>query len=472
MAAIMPQILSQMTNRFPLTMSNIKLAMQNNTESNLLSQQNRYSPEGMSPLSGISTISSTKDHPDNLDHLETPQKRISMPSTMDNGNESDSDVSVGQENDDRTSVSDEPLNVNENGSVKDSYSPDSVRTSSKRDSVDFSEETSNDSSRYASQLCSPQPRGGTDDETLRVPTILRPSPTRLHEEFIRNSQLYAEELMRQQMSIVAAAQAGIAPPFSTTAQLSKLVTARTLLEEKMGFRPHIRPGPMPESLNFRGIHNHLNAISQITANLGHDNKLVSPSLTSLSSDVSQSPPIPNNHHHHTLHAAMQFMNNNHEPKVKFSIDNILKADFGRRITEPLSKRSHNKSSGKRSANNKHNNVQSPVPSISPHGSIGDRSEAMDLTGSLDERDMTKSTSPPVSTSSSSGNNNNNQVSSTSSTSGTNGEKGPIVWPAWVYCTRYSDRPSSGKYSNIFFLNFVKENMLKVNEINNFFSVEN
>ena len=26
-------------------------------------------------------------------------------------------------------------------------------------------------------------------------------------------------------------------------------------------------------------------------------------------------------------------------------------------------------------------------------------------------------------------------------------KDPIVWPAWVYCTRYSDRPSSGEYSS-------------------------
>lgn len=24
------------------------------------------------------------------------------------------------------------------------------------------------------------------------------------------------------------------------------------------------------------------------------------------------------------------------------------------------------------------------------------------------------------------------------------DKQPILWPAWVYCTRYSDRPSSGK----------------------------
>ena len=29
-------------------------------------------------------------------------------------------------------------------------------------------------------------------------------------------------------------------------------------------------------------------------------------------------------------------------------------------------------------------------------------------------------------------------------------KGPTLWPAWVYCTRYSDRPSSGKYYSILF----------------------
>jgi hypothetical protein len=25
------------------------------------------------------------------------------------------------------------------------------------------------------------------------------------------------------------------------------------------------------------------------------------------------------------------------------------------------------------------------------------------------------------------------------------KKGPQLWPAWVYCTRYSDRPSSGEF---------------------------
>ncbi|KAH9420874.1 homeobox protein [Dermatophagoides pteronyssinus] len=40
-------------------------------------------------------------------------------------------------------------------------------------------------------------------------------------------------------------------------------------------------------------------------------------------------------------------------------------------------------------------------------------------------------------------------------------KQPVLWPAWVYCTRYSDRPSSGKqiffkskYLDSFFFFFV------------------
>lgn len=39
-----------------------------------------------------------------------------------------------------------------------------------------------------------------------------------------------------------------------------------------------------------------------------------------------------------------------------------------------------------------------------------------------------------------GSNNQQQTSS----GGSGGDK-ETLWPAWVYCTRYSDRPSSGKY---------------------------
>lgn len=35
------------------------------------------------------------------------------------------------------------------------------------------------------------------------------------------------------------------------------------------------------------------------------------------------------------------------------------------------------------------------------------------------------------------------TASTTSQSTDSNSKGPLSWPAWVYCTRYSDRPSSG-----------------------------
>lgn len=39
----------------------------------------------------------------------------------------------------------------------------------------------------------------------------------------------------------------------------------------------------------------------------------------------------------------------------------------------------------------------------------------------------------------------------SETSSTKEENGSQLWPAWIYCTRYSDRPSSGNFFNHFFL---------------------
>lgn len=342
MAAIMSQVFS---NRFPvLSIADIRQVMQN-TEATMLP-----SPR----------------HPDNLDHL---RGNGGSP-----GDESDSDVSVGQEHDDQSEQ-------NENSSAP-SPGSSSAGHRSKRASVDFSEETSNDS-RF-NRLSSPA--------TSELPPILRPSPTRLHEEFIRSSQIYAEELMRQQMSIVAASQ--------KISVFPKLAAAAAAASDKIGgaFRPH--------NTDFRGIHNHLNAISQITQNLNHDmyKQLTSPSLTS--TDSSQSPPM--HPHHHLIN------NNLNDQNLKFSIDNILKADFGRRITEPLKR----KSAKKRRA--------SPV----------------DLSREeKEESSSQKSSSPPA------GSGNANSATASSSTESSSG--GPMVWPAWVYCTRYSDRPSSGK----FFFNF-------------------
>ncbi|XP_026323230.1 homeobox protein invected-like isoform X2 [Hyposmocoma kahamanoa] len=107
--------------------------------------------------------------------------------------------------------------------------------------------------------------------------------------------------------------------------------------------------------------------------------------------------------------------------LKFSIDNILKADFGRRITDPLNKRKSLKTrqnEAKPEAKEVSKaEVEARVPEVKP----SDKGGAIDLSKGDD------SGSNP-------GSNTGSQTSS----------DGQMVWPAWVYCTRYSDRPSSGR----------------------------
>lgn len=50
----------------------------------------------------------------------------------------------------------------------------------------------------------------------------------------------------------------------------------------------------------------------------------------------------------------------------------------------------------------------------------------------------------------------NSAATNSTGTGAKSSGGPMVWPAWVYCTRYSDRPSSGKSAGRFIcLSFVQ-----------------
>ncbi|CAO1338211.1 unnamed protein product [Diamesa hyperborea] len=266
------------------------------------------------------------------------------------------------------------------------------------------------------------------------------------------SQLYAEELMRQQMSIVAAArgiqmstklntdpasavlQNPIANPLAImpTTRLDETNNSTSLVDSSlsiMSFRPLLRNqgdlennNSLPvrtEQLNFRNLHSHLNAISQITNNLTSDiRKITSPSLSSITSrESSQSPP---NYQLHPQNFFNHHQNQINEQNLKFSIDNILKADFGRRITEPLLKSAKNKRlhhrehKNARDINKKH--ITSPVTPI-------------DLTSNI------PSATPPVSTPTP-------PSQTPASESGSSGSQS-TVWPAWVYCTRYSDRPSSG-----------------------------
>lgn len=190
--------------------------------------------------------------------------------------------------------------------------------------------------------------------------------------------------------------------------------------------------------------------------------------------------------------------------LKFSIDNILKADFGRRITDPLHKRS-------KSGSTKSKFGPSPVQGAAPQklaqpqvplhhlkesafSGAGVTKPSAFLPQSKDSNSYFKSNSnsngsaprlippqvepprlPELKVQSGSTTLQNNAVTSSvggNSVGGNNGgasdkpaggnpidlskqdqvaeEKalkgdGPMVWPAWVYCTRYSDRPSSGAF---------------------------
>lgn len=79
--------------------------------------------------------------------------------------------------------------------------------------------------------------------------------------------------------------------------------------------------------------------------------------------------------------------------LPFSVDNILRPEFGRRHLPPQ-----------------------PSPSLSVRSSTHRSSED-------EEGPSPTKIDPPI----------------------PDDPNGP-VWPAWVYCTRYSDRPSSGQYN--------------------------
>ncbi|KRT85410.1 hypothetical protein AMK59_2312 [Oryctes borbonicus] len=224
-----------------------------------------------------------------------------------------------------------------------------------------------------------------------------------------------------------------------------------------------------DSLSFKNIENHLNAISKITnttldpesssqksdppsplscyrlspsssvksvtTNSFHSadyeksnshspvdyiNSIFRPSLSSPDSPNSPKAPaeLQQFYLRHNIGGIKNITNNN-EPNssgLKFSIDNILKADFGRRITDPINIRRSKPSNSKKVAIVAE--VEKPSSEDSGNKSVG----PVDLSKPDDagKPEMVSSEKPASSS--------NNQ---------------PMLWPAWVYCTRYSDRPSSG-----------------------------
>lgn len=409
----------------------------------------------------------------------------------------DSELSVGKEVDEneRKKLCDDADDSEDDDDDDDDIQDGSCTPATERTMICGSEaDISNESSRFHNHLSGTSPIRNDQSPAVRFP-IIRPSPTRLQEEFLRNSQLYAEELMKHQMNFMAATKVlNISPklnehtfgfPVRPSLSVDELNPLK-LDEQKIGFRPHIRLPDVkdskwstiddrcsksPDGMNFRGIHSHLNAISRITSALGRDMVGIA-SLTSpgsmTSRENSESPP--NNLH--------QMINNNiiNDSNLKFSIDNILKPGFGRRITDPLLKR--NKSNKKSAAAQRASAAAAAAAAAAIAAQLSMSPSSMssssppekhvtpiDLTattncGMSSSATNTATTTTTPSTSSlnespqSPQSANESTDNGSTTTTGGNKSNSPMVWPAWVYCTRYSDRPSSGKFNATFFFFFI------------------
>lgn len=276
-----------------------------------------------------------------------------------NANDSDSDVSVGQEKiDDNKSV--------HNYQKIKTKSFDNSTTSTRGGDDDDNSSNESSSPRFGFNNSSSSPRMSIPmNQKLFVgnsPLFVAGNPTgNLQEEILRNSQVYAGELMRHQLAAAAQLQSlsGVQSFQSFDSPMTdhhsfnfESSDSMTNLQDKF---PRLFSPKKVESNNFlncnnksaisfQNIHSHLSAITQITNSFTSNNNSMKKddvtSLSSLSRESSQSPS-----------GFQQFKQNQHfathqqnltDRQLKFSIDNILKADFGRRITEPLLRSSKNK----------------------------------------------------------------------------------------------------------------------------------
>lgn len=270
----------------------------------------------------------------------------------------DSDLSVGQEK-----VEDEKSEIN----FEHVDSENADNRSIANMVVDGDEDNSSTASssrltNISNRPTSTQNPKEMSDNAIQL-TLFQPSPARLQEEIIRNSQFYAEELVRQQLAVSARLQSisgsklfpHIEPSAFKEKQRLMLSTPQEdlgpTLSSKLSFQSSIfAPKTIDHNengsnlfcnnksaINFQNIHSHLSAISQITNNLTNNlKKDDSTSLSSISRESSQSPSNFQHLKHHQQNMIFHTHQNQlHERNLKFSIDNILKADFGRRITEPL-----------------------------------------------------------------------------------------------------------------------------------------
>ncbi|XP_030387241.1 homeobox protein invected [Scaptodrosophila lebanonensis] len=263
------------------------------------------------------------------------------------------------------------------------------------------------------------------------------APVSFQEEFLRKSQLYAEELMKQQMQLMAAARLTAVIALTKMSQLQMAAAAAAAAAAPTG----------------------QDALAQLTATaLG----IAAPSAK------------PPGHSHMPLqqliaHHPYNNINNNnnnpndnlHDSALKFSIDNILKADFGSRLQQRLANgvaaAASKAPSGKKAT--KSLNLVNTTPSLSFSSTLANicsnsndsnSTATSSSTTAVDLVKPTSSSSPgPARTAEDGSSSTATSTATTTGSSGSNNNSSnssgtPMVWPAWVYCTRYSDRPSSGR----------------------------
>lgn len=252
-----------------------------------------------------------------------------------------------------------------------------------------------------------------------------------------------ERLHRTPISVPLVTRLSLSPPSAMTVtglQATTPVLHPAACRETASLLPH-----HSQHLHHANAHTHLHQGSQvqhIPANSVHQHRLSVSKLLQRDSGSPVSPGIReengrtlpvvngvqnninNNSNHHNNHNNNNNNNNNnnlqHQAGLKFSIDNILKADFGRRITDPISlKKSRPKKVTSR-----------------PIDLTKDFLESSSDTSERNNSETTTTNTSPTSVSS------GNPTSNSTGPTGT--DPGKMLWPAWVYCTRYSDRPSSGK----------------------------
>lgn len=207
--------------------------------------------------------------------------------------------------------------------------------------------------------------------------------------------------------------------------------------------------------------------------------------------------VTNHLHHRVLSPESHVVRHQDQPNhqqnsqpLRFSVANILRPDFGREAIKTASKsvlsttaipvqlpqdnslslpRDLSLSSARLSPppstnyaihrerdSFSHSGLTSPMQRLSRSGSLESlaSSRSSVTSTSITSAPSSSSTSSTVGTDSLNGDSTSGSNANTSTSQKNNTNSQNPLWPAWVYCTRYSDRPSSGKCSRYFFRIFL------------------